>query len=138
MITTVCARKCFDQNVRREGPDGRRHEAHPARAGEDELMAAKQIRNHGKKVWMARVAYRGRRRASFCDSKEAARQAEADPLKQLKVEAGQAETEGQRPATLRQLFEAYAADLEARGKGTDTIGRATETEGRRAAHAGAA
>ncbi len=90
-------------------------------------MAVKQIRNHGKKVWLARVAYRGRRRAAFRDSKEAAREAEAELLRALKAEAGQAELEGQRPATLRQLFDYYAEDLEARGKGPDTIGRAAET-----------
>ena len=39
-------------------------------------MAGNQIRNHDKKVWMARVAYRDRRRASFCYSNEAARQAD--------------------------------------------------------------
>jgi hypothetical protein len=50
-------------------------------------MAVKQIRNHSKKVWMARVAYRGRRRATFCESKEAARQAEAELVRHLKVEA---------------------------------------------------
>jgi hypothetical protein len=36
-------------------------------------MAVKKIRNHGKWVWQARVAYRGRRRAAFRASKEAAR-----------------------------------------------------------------
>jgi hypothetical protein len=90
-------------------------------------MAVKQIRNPGKKVWMARVAYRGRRRASFCESKETARQAEADLLKQLKAEAGQVDAEGQRPATLRRLFEFYAEDLEARGKGEESIGRVEYT-----------
>src|SRR5260370_37316211 len=71
--------------------------------------------------------FAGRRRATFRDSKEAARHAEGELLRQLKAEAGQAELEGQRPATLRQLFEYYAEDLEARGKGSDTIGRAAET-----------
>ena len=40
-------------------------------------MAAKPIRNHGKKVWMARVTYQGRRGASFFDRKEAACPADA-------------------------------------------------------------
>jgi len=90
-------------------------------------MAVRRIKNHGKWVWQARVAYRGLRRAAFRASKDEARQAEAELLQALKGEATQAQEQGDRPATLRQLFEYYARDLEARGKGPDTIGRAEET-----------
>jgi len=91
-------------------------------------MAIRQtIINRSQKVWMARVAYQGRRRAKVCRTKEEARHAEGELLRALKAEAVQQEQEGARPATLRQLFEFYVANLEERGKGPDTIGRAVET-----------
>lgn len=107
-------------------------------------MSVRRIRNHGKRVWQARVAYCGLRESTFVHidqatgerrkdrpllSRDEAREteAEAELLRQLKARAGQAEQEAQRPATLRQLFEFYVADLEARGKGDDTVGRAEET-----------
>lgn len=79
-------------------------------------MAVRRIKNHGKWVWQARVAYKGLRRAAFRDSKEAARDAEAELLGALKAEYGQAEQEATAPATLRQLLEFYSLDLTARGK----------------------
>lgn len=57
--------------------------------------------NDSQKVWLARVAYRGQRRAKVCKTKEEARHAEAELLKALKDEAGRIEAEGQRPATVR-------------------------------------
>jgi hypothetical protein len=36
-------------------------------------MAIRKIKNHGKWVWQARVAYRGLRRAAFRASKDEAR-----------------------------------------------------------------
>jgi hypothetical protein len=80
-------------------------------------MAVRRIKNHGKWVWQARVAYHGLRRAAFRASKDEARQAEADLLGALKAEAAQADQQEQRPATLRQLLEFYALDMRARGKG---------------------
>jgi integrase len=90
-------------------------------------MSVRQIKVHGRKVWQARVAFQGLRKSAIRASKEEARQVEADLLRELKEQAGQAEQEGQRPATLRALFEAYVADLEARGKGAETVGRAAQT-----------
>jgi integrase len=90
-------------------------------------MAIRKIKNHGKWVWQARVAYHGLRRAAFRASKDEARQAEADLLVALKAEAAQEEQQGQRPATMKALLDFYALDLEARGKGPDTIGRAKQT-----------
>jgi integrase len=90
-------------------------------------MSVRRVKNHGKWVWQARVAYRGLRKAAFRDSKEAARDAEGELLRELKAQAGQAEQEGLRPVTVKALFEFYVADLEARGKGADTIGRAAST-----------
>jgi integrase len=85
------------------------------------------IINGTQKVWMARVAYQGRRRAKVCRTKEEARHTEGELLRDLKAEAAKEEQEGARPATLRRLLEFYVDDLAARGKGPDTIGRAIET-----------
>jgi integrase len=90
-------------------------------------MAVRKIKNHGKWVWQARVAYRGLRRAAFRTSKDEARQAESDLLGALKAETAQAEQQGQRPATLRQLLEFYALDMRARGKGEESVGRVDYT-----------
>src|SRR5215467_15567911 len=90
-------------------------------------MSVRRIKNHGKWVWQARVAYRGRRRAAFRANKDEARQAEADLLRELRTEAAQAQLTAERPATVRQLLELYVADLEQRGKGVDTIARAVST-----------
>jgi integrase len=91
-------------------------------------MAIRQtIINGTQKVWLARVAYQGRRRAKVCRTKEEARHAEGELLRDLKAEAARETEAGARPATLRRLLEFYVEDLEARGKGADTVGRAVET-----------
>src|SRR5439155_15480627 len=90
-------------------------------------MAVRRVRNHGKWVSMARVALAAHRRAAFKATREEARDAEADLRRALKAEAAQDAAQAARPATLRQLFDFYAADLEARGKSRDTIVRAAET-----------
>jgi hypothetical protein len=82
------------------------------------------IINGSSKVCLARVAYKGRRRAKVCRTKDEARHAEGELLRDLKAEAAREEQEGARPATVKMLFEFYVADLEARGKSRDTIGRA--------------
>ena len=41
-------------------------------------MSVRRIKNHGKWVWQARVAFQGLRRAAFRPSREEARQAEAE------------------------------------------------------------
>jgi hypothetical protein len=91
-------------------------------------MSGCRIKNHGTWVWQARVAYRGLRKAAFRPSKEQARDAEAELLGELNAKAAATDQVDQAPATLRQLFAFYTADLEARGKGSDTVARATETE----------
>ena len=90
-------------------------------------MPVRRIKNHGKWVWQARVAYRGRRRAAFRDSKEAARDAESELLRELKAEADHAEQATARPATLRQLLEFYALDMAARGKSEESVDRVDYT-----------
>jgi len=90
-------------------------------------MSVRRIRNHGKWVWQARVAYQGLRKAAFRATREEARDAESELRRELKAEVVQADEQAQRPATLRQLLEYYAADLEARGKGQETLERAAST-----------
>jgi integrase len=87
-------------------------------------MSVRRIKNH---VWQARVAFQGLRRAAFRPSREEARQAEAELLRALKVQVGQADAEAGRPATLRQLLEYYALDMRARGKGEESIIRVRYT-----------
>ena len=83
--------------------------------------------NGSQKVWLARVAYQGRRRAKVCRTKEEARHAEGELLRDLKGEAARTEQEGARPATLRSLLEFYAADMHARGKGDESVERVEYT-----------
>jgi hypothetical protein len=87
-------------------------------------MSVRRIKNHGTWVWQARVAYRGLRKAAFRSSKEAARDAEAELLRELKAQAGQAEQEGLRPVTVKALFEFYVGTWRhgARGR-TRSAGR---------------
>jgi integrase len=86
------------------------------------------IINGSQKVWMARVAYRGQRKSRVCRTKQEAKEAEAALMGELKAKAGQLEAAGAQPATMGALLDAYALDLEARGKGLDTIGRAKQTK----------
>ena len=90
-------------------------------------MSVKRIKNHGTWVWQARVAYKGLRRAAFRPTKEEARDAEADLLRALKAEHGQAEQAAAAPATLRQLLTLYADDMRARGKGEESVDRVEYT-----------
>jgi hypothetical protein len=90
-------------------------------------MSVKRIRNHGTWVWQARVAYKRLRRAAFRSRKDEAREAEADPLRALKMEHGQAEQAAASPATLRQLLARYADDMRARGKAEESVDRVDYT-----------
>ena len=89
-------------------------------------MSVRQVKVHGRKRWQARVAYRGLRKSALRDTKGDAREVEGELLRELKGEATKAE-QGGAPATVKLLFEVCAADLEARGKGPETIGRAAQT-----------
>lgn len=62
-----------------------------------------------------------------CESREAAKDAEAELRDALRKKVEQAEVAGQQPATLKALFEAYVEDLVDRGKGNETIARAAQT-----------
>src|SRR3989441_3289346 len=90
-------------------------------------MAVRRIKNHGRWVWCARVAYGGLRKSAFRATKDEARDAESELRSELKALAGQAEQEAQRPATLRQLLEFYTLDMRARGRGEESVGRVDYT-----------
>ena len=90
-------------------------------------MSIRAFKLHGRKVWQARVAYRGQRMSTIRPSKAEAKTAEAELLGKLQARAGQLAALGGAPATVRGLLEGYAERLAARGKGPDTIGRAAST-----------
>src|SRR5262245_53117029 len=90
-------------------------------------MSVRQVKVHGRKCWQARVAYHGLRKSTIRTSKAEARDAEVDLLRELKDQATRTEQGHQTPATLKLLFAAYVADLEARGKGAETVARAAQT-----------
>src|SRR5262249_52693058 len=90
-------------------------------------MAVRKHKSHGNWVWQARVAYHGRRRSVYCASKNEAKDQESKLLQELKKEREQEVQAEQTPATLRMLLELYVADLEGRGKGSDTVIRASST-----------
>ena len=90
-------------------------------------MAITRIKVHGRKVWQARVAYRGLRKSTIRDTKEAARDAESTLLQELKAKFGQATQEAQARATVRMGFEAYMIRLDTQDHGPDVIARAVET-----------
>ena len=86
-------------------------------------MSVRQVKVNGRRVWQARVAYHDLRKSALRDSREAARDAEADLLRRLREQHARAAQEQQAPATLKALFEAYAADMQARGKDPESVGR---------------
>jgi integrase len=90
-------------------------------------MSIRAIKVNGRKVWQARVAFKGLRKSTIRPTKDAARQAEADLLRALREQAGQAEQAGAMPATLRTLLEFYAEDMKNRGKGDDSLERVEYT-----------
>jgi integrase len=82
---------------------------------------------NGRLVWWVRVVHKGLNASRVCASKPEAREVEPVLLVDLKRKAVAAEQNGLAPATVKGLFEAYVADLEARGKGPETVGRAAQT-----------
>jgi hypothetical protein len=83
----------------------------------DLIMPIYHKRINGRKVWWVRVVYRGLNASRVCVTREAAKDAESELREALRRKVDQAEQTELVPATVKQLFEAYVADLEARGKG---------------------
>lgn len=82
---------------------------------------------NGRKVWWVRVVHKGLNGSRICATKPEARDVEHELLVELKGKTAAIEQTGVAPATVKGLFEAYVADLEARGKGPETVGRAVQT-----------
>ena len=94
------------------------------------VKEVRRIKVHGVWRWQARVAYRGHRLSQLCDSQDAAKLAKAALRKRLADEAEQEAKDTAAPATLMLLCDAYLLDLEARGKGDDTLSTARNTKAR--------
>jgi integrase len=90
-------------------------------------MSIRHVKVRKQWRYQARVAFGGLRASRLCRTREAAREAETALLEQLRAKVGASLHADNQPATLRALFEHYVADLEARGKGPDTVGRAAQT-----------
>ncbi len=90
-------------------------------------MAVRQVRVHGKKVWLARVQLNGRRVSRVCRTFAEARAAEADLHGALRDAVAAEHEKRTRPATLREAFEAYVEGLAARGKPPESVYRAAQT-----------
>src|SRR5262245_14062512 len=99
------------------------------------LMSIRAIRVNGRKVWHARVAFKGLRKSTIRASKDEARHAESDLPRELRDKAGESEQAAAAPATLRKLLEFYAEDMQSRGKGEESVERVEYTV-RRPATAG--
>jgi len=80
--------------------------------------------NKRRKRWIAQVQFEGLRDSRSCATKAEARTAAADILKALQKQAKADAEAADRPVNLRLICEAYALDLEARGKSPDSIARA--------------
>ena len=74
-----------------------------------------------------RVAYKGLAATRICATKGEAGDAERALAQELRRRVAHAAQTGLDPATVKGLFEAYVADLEARGKSAGTVSRAAVT-----------
>jgi integrase len=90
----------------------------------------RKIKVHGQWRWQARVSHQGQRVSRICATEAGAKLAKGELLQQLHAEAEATARDGAQPATLALLCDAYVLDLEARGKGTDTIKRVRESQRR--------
>ena len=90
-------------------------------------MAIRRCRVHGKWAWVARVQVDGVRKGRKCASREEARHAEAELLRELREQAEAETAKGAHPATLRRAWELYTEDLVFRGKTEDSVDRAAQT-----------
>lgn len=94
------------------------------------IKEVRQVVVRGVKRWQARVQYQGYRASRLCESYDTAKAAKAELLTKLKTDAEQEAKNQAAPATLAVLCDAYALDLEARGKSTDSVVRAKDTKKR--------
>lgn len=90
-------------------------------------MSVLRIKVNGRWVYQARVAYRNARKSTIKPTRDAAKIAEAELLAALRAQHAEQEAAGDRPVSVRQVFEAYVEDLEQRGKGKASVDRAVST-----------
>ena len=89
-------------------------------------MAVRRFKRDGRWRWQARVMVDGRRLSQTRDTRKAARDAEAELRQQLRESLIVEQAARTRPATLREAFALYLLQLEARGKGAETVTRAEQ------------
>jgi integrase len=89
-------------------------------------VAVRRFKRDGQWRWQARVMVDGRRLSLTRDTRKAARDAEAELRQQLRESLIVEQVERTRPATLREAFALYLLQLEARGKGAETVTRAEQ------------
>ena len=89
-------------------------------------MAVRRFKRDGRWRWQARVMVDGRRLSLTRDTRKAARDAEAELRQQLRESLIVEQAARTRPATLREAFALYLLQLEARGKGAETVTRAEQ------------
>jgi len=90
----------------------------------------RKLKVHGKWRWRARVSYKGRRVSQLCDTPDEAKRVKAELRMQLMEEVRNEVHKAESPATLELVCDAYILDLEARGKGPDTVRTAKTTKKR--------
>jgi integrase len=86
-------------------------------------VAVRRFKRDGQWRWQARVMVDGRRLSLTRDTREAARDAEAELRQQLRDALLVKQAEQARPATLREVFELYLVHLELRGRAAESITR---------------
>ncbi len=92
-------------------------------------MSVRKVRiRRGRWAWQARVMIEGRRKSVLRPTQAEAKSAEADLLRDLRRERAEDVTRLERPGSLREALRFYALDIEQRGKGPDTVGRAKQVE----------
>jgi integrase len=102
----------------------------PTRKEKSKRRAVKEVRRikvHGVWRWQARVKVGTLRRSVVCDSEEEALAAKARLRLELADEATTEQKAAEAPVTLALVCDAYLLDLEARGKGKDTLSTARNT-----------
>jgi hypothetical protein len=86
-------------------------------------MSIRQVKVNGRKVWQARVMYRGRRKSQVCATRDEAKLAHGKLMAELERKHNQGEQAGAAPATFRRLLDLYAEDMQQRGKAEESVSR---------------
>lgn len=86
-------------------------------------MSVRRIKNHGKWVWRARVAFQGLRHAPFRPSREEARQTRGRAAPRPEGAGGQADCHRRRCTS---SLSTMTLDMHARAKGEESVGRVIE------------